>query len=725
VQKANQITFQTKLEERDGKFLSLFDTASFNAVDYQFVRKNNLELIKLPFQTKVSAFDGEINSKNTINYGCMVPIEIGTYKKKVPCCVTWISKKTPVVLGMQWFRSEFPDMVYQLLKFGGGEENTSTQIPEPVFAASATGQVYDARKHTTQQMQGKLLQKHLDDFEQEQLDASNKFEETAYIRAAIVERLDDMDFVAEMRSAAAKNTNTGWICGLTSNEKGFESKLPDYLKPYLTDVFSDEHARLLPPDRPGLDCVIILKEGEKTWQTKLYDMPRDQLNVLKELLDELLSKGFISHSNSPFSSPAFFVIDKESSSRGKSQLRLVVDYRILNSRIVLDEYPLPLTREVIDRMSRAKVYTKLDIRVGFNNIKVHKDSRKYLAFKTPLGLFEYNVMPMGLATAPSIFQRFMNSILSPHLGIFCYVYLDDIIIFSDDKDIHKTHVTKIFDILRDNQLHVKVGKCQWEVEKVDFLGFTVEAGKGVRMSDDKVQAIKNWKRPNSIRDIRAFAGLALFYSKFIPHFADLMKPFYLMTKKGAVFSWNDTLQSAFDIVKSHMRTDVFLQGFDYEKEIIFETDASDVAYAGIISQTNSIGELQPVLMFSHTFSTEQENWPAHDKELYPIIQGFDKYRHFFQGSKFPIKVFSDHRALSKFMTTTDISRKDRHRRWAEFLSGYNFQIQYRPGAENTAADALSRFGYPERDKISPPVLPHFRFSAQVLKSLDPSTRLDQ
>jgi hypothetical protein len=167
-----------------------------------------------------------------------------------------------------------------------------------------------------------------------------------------------------------------------------------------------------------------------------------------------------------------------------------------------------------------------------------------------------------------------------------------------------------------------------------------------------------------------------------------------------------------------MKTDVFLQGFDYSKDAVLETDSSNVAYAGVISQKDDNGDLRPVLMFSHTFTDEQKNWPAHDKELYAIVFGFDRYRHFLQTRSNPVEVYSDHRALSHFMTTTDLSRKDRHRRWADLLSQFNFQIQYRPGSDNTVPDALSRYNLGEGNFENLPLLPSWRFSTKALKSLD-------
>lgn len=267
-------------------------------------------------------------------------------------------------------------------------------------------------------------------------------------------------------------------------------------------------------------------------------MSEEQLSVLKALLDNELQKGFIQESRSPVSSPGFFVTDPSSQSRGPGQLRLVVDYRRLNSKIALDEFPIPLSHEILGRLGKAAIFTKFDVRSGFANIRVKEGNEWLTAFKTPFGLFEYKVMPMGLATAPTIFQRFINSVLSPFLGKTCFAYLDDIIIISSSVEEHTKHVTEILEALERNDLHLKPKKCAWEQTEVDFLGYTAVAGKGVRMSEDKMDAIRDMEPPKSKADVHSFNGIVNFYSKFIPHFADIMQPLYNLTKKNVEFVWN-------------------------------------------------------------------------------------------------------------------------------------------------------------------------------------------
>jgi hypothetical protein len=695
--KANQISFTSELIGRKGTFTSLFDTGSFNAIDYNFATKNGLPLVPLPWSTPVSDFAGQSNNKATINYGCLVPLKIGSHHETVPCLVSWISPSNPVVLGMQWFRTNCPEMVTSLLKLGGGNQNPAPR-QQTIIAASAHGQCYAVGN----QDRSTVLLAAISSEENRRDELTQKFIETVALRAAVIQETDDRIE----------------INGLSRNIAGWEKEIPARYHPFVHTVFSDEEAQKLPPLRPGTDAEVRLKENERLWQCKLIDLPQNQLEALRLYLDEQLHKGFIQPSHSPVASPVFFVKEPGSDSRGKPKLRLVVDYRTLNTKIDLDEYPIPLTRQVMDKLGSAKIFTKFDVRTGFNNIRVKPGDEWKLAFKTMFGLYEYKVMPMGLATAPSIFQRFINSILSPFLGIFCYAYLDDIVIFSENPEEHAQRTTQVLEALEKAGLHLKPSKCAWDVTRVNFLGYTAVAGKGVCMSDDKIQAIRNWEKPLSLSDIRSFVGLANFYSKFVPHYADTMKPFYELTKKGATYFWNDILQSAFNTIKTAMRNDVFLLGFNYEKDVTLETDASGVAYAGIISQTDEDGNLRPVLMYSHTFSTEQINWDTHDRELWAIVYAFKTYPHFLKGTHNPVNIFSDHRNLSRFMTTADLTLKDRHRRWATFLTEYNFIIRYRPGEENAAADALSRYNLGDSILVDLPLLPSWRFEKHA--TLDPA-----
>jgi hypothetical protein len=532
-------------------------------------------------------------------------------------------------------------------------------------------------------------------------------------RTAIVTRLAELEPTISARSAS--------VNGLTGNAENWLETIPVEFRHFAATVFSDESAKKLPPHRQGIDCQIDIKEGETLSTSKIYDMSKAQLDTLKAIIDEQLSKGFIRPSKSPASSPVFFVKDKASASRGVEQLRLVVDYRSLNSKIVMDEYPIPLTRTVMQRLPTAKVFTKFDVRAGFNNLRIKEGDEWKTAFKTFFGLYEYTVMPFGLATAPSTFQRFINHVLAPYLEDFCFAYLDDIVIFSPDAETHSKHVTLVLEALQKAELHLKPAKCQWNASEISFLGFTAVAGKGIRMSDDKLQGLREWRKPTNVKQVRMFLGTVNFYHDFVPHYSDIVAPLTDLTKKDAPWNWTARHDKAWDQLMSLLRNDVFLAAFDPEHPVILETDASDVAYAGVISQLSN-GRYRPILMYSHKFQDAETRYSVAEKELYAIVFALKRYPYFLH-AKTPLKVFTDHRNLARFLFNTKLT--SRLGRWYDDIraSGIDFTIEYRPGMENTVADALSRYQKDAADAgpAYAPLLPRHRFSQKALQDIDQLT----
>jgi hypothetical protein len=537
------------------------------------------------------------------------------------------------------------------------------------------------------------------------------------IRIAIDECLQEKEADAYIR----KTLEDPGVRGLTGNREGWLETIPREFRHYANTVFSDEAANELPKHRAHHDCKIELREGETLKQSKLYDMSRAELEQLKKLLDLELQRGFIRPSESNSSAPVFFVRDPSSGTRS-GQLRLVVDYRDLNSKIKLDEYPIPLTRTVMNDLAGADWITSFDVRSGFANLRVAPGHEKLTAFKTFYGLYEYTVMPMGLATAPSIFQRFINSILNPYLGIFCHAYLDDVVIFTRGSlDKHREHVSQILSLFKQNELRLKPHKCKWFRKEVDFLGFNVVCHKGVRMAADKIQALRDMKPPRGVNDLRSLLGAFGFYDKLIPHYSDTVACLNDLLKKDTPWSWppDGPQQRAFQKLLASVRDDVYLRAFDPEKQIRLSTDASDVAYAGMIEQEFPDG-WHPILFFHHKFKDGEKGWDGPDKELYAIVYAFSHYRHFLAQPKFPVQVFSDHRNLAKFMFSTNLlkSHDGRLGRWWETLSQCNFQIQYLPGKDNVIPDFLSRYGYEASAELpTRTLLAESRFSPKALADI--------
>jgi hypothetical protein len=537
-------------------------------------------------------------------------------------------------------------------------------------------------------------------------------------RAALDHALEDRYLTLR---TMVTSTDPG-VRGLTGNQEGWLATIPEEFRRFADSVFSDQGASKLPPLRPGYDCQITLKDGAVLKTSKLYDLSREQLEVLDKLLKAELAKGFIRPSRSDSSAPVFFVRDPPSESRNLGQLRLVVDYRDLNSKVVLDDYPIPLSRQVMNDLAGADWITTFDVRSGFANLRMAPGSESATAFKTHYGLFESVVMPMGLATAPSVFQRFINSVLNPFLGVFCHAYLDDIVIHTKGSlEKHKDQVRQVLEVLHRNDLHLKPHKCQWFRKEVSFLGFHVECGKGVRMADDKLQALRATPAPRSVTDLRSFLGALGFYDRFIPHYSDVVACLTDLTKKGAPWVWSSTCQRAFDTLLASLRNDVFLAGFDPDRPIRLSTDSSDVAYGGMLEQPDDHGNWRPVLFFHHKFKDGEKGWDGPDKELYAIVFAFDRYRHFLAQPRFPVQVFSDHRNLAKFMFTSNLlkSHDGRLGRWWEALSQCNFEIQYTPGEKNVVPDFLSRYGFEASAELEPQMLlPARRFSQKALHDIE-------
>jgi hypothetical protein len=334
-----------------------------------------------------------------------------------------------------------------------------------------------------------------------------------------------------------------------------------------------------------------------------------------------------------------------------------------------------------------KYFTKIDIISAFNNIRI-KEGQEYLtAFRTRFGLYESLVMPFGMTGAPATFQRFINDTLREHLDVFCTAYLDDILIYSRTRKEHLSHVRKVLTALRHAGLFAKIQKCEFFKEETTFLGVIV-GRHGIRMDPKKVQTIRDWRTPTCLTDVQAFIGFGNFYRRFVRNFSKIIAPMVNLTRKDVKFQWDLRCEESFNRLKEAFTSAPVLAPFDWEKEIILETDASDYVSAGVLSQYGDDGILRPVAFFSKKHTTTECNYEIYDKELLAIVRCFEEWRPELEGTGSPIKVITDHRNLEYFTTTKLLNR--RQARWSEFLSRFNFTITYRPGKQGAKPDALTR-----------------------------------
>ncbi|KAJ1597950.1 hypothetical protein NDA14_000045 [Ustilago hordei] len=414
----------------------------------------------------------------------------------------------------------------------------------------------------------------------------------------------------------------------TGADKGVEMEVEvdkvvtaaDIPKPYqhLQDVFDEVEADKL-PHHTEHDLHLELIEGGKPPQGPLYLKGPKEMSELRRYLDENLEKGFIRPSKSPARSPVLFVPKKDGG------LRLCVDYRGLNEITVKNRAPLPLIEEQLFLLRKARIYTKLDLRAAYNLIRIAKGDEWKTAFGTQLGLYEYLVMPFGLANAPAHFQSFINDIFRDIIGIYVVVYLDDFLIFSDTEEAHVKHVTEVLTRLRSNRLFAKLSKCEFHTKTVEFLGYIIKPT-GIEMDPEKVRTVKEWPMPESIHDIQRFLGFANFYRRFIAHFARIAKPLTALVKpieRFKKFELPEEAQQAFHKLIQAFTSAGVLQHFDYHLPTRLETDASDFAIAGVLKQEHE-GRWHPVAFYSRKMSSAEKNYEIHDKELLAVYRPGDK-----------------------------------------------------------------------------------------------------
>ncbi|KAI0999173.1 hypothetical protein K3495_g9023 [Podosphaera aphanis] len=415
----------------------------------------------------------------------------------------------------------------------------------------------------------------------------------------------------------------------------------------------------------------------------LYEMSREKLLVLRKTLADLLDNGWIRASASPASSPVLFA------KKPSGGLRFCVDYRGLNAITKKDCYPLPLIRETLRQLSKARWFTKIDVRAAFHRLRIKEGDEWKTAFRTRQGLFEWLACPFGLCGAPATFQRFIDNALREYLDIYCSAYLDDVIIYTDgDLQDHYGKVRKVIDALKIAGLRMDIEKCAFGVKEIKYLGFIIEIGNGIKVDPEKVSAITKWDKPETVSAVRSFLGFPNFYREFTHNFSAICEPLNYLTKNGAAWIWEEPQRKSFDKLKGLLITAPVLKMFDPEAETILEADSSGYAIRGLVSQLDEKRRLRPVGFFSSKLTAAESNYEIHDKELLAILSTIKHFRGKLRSVSTPFIVLSDHRNLRYFMSTRQLS--ERQVCWAEELPNYNFEIKFRPGTESTKPDLLSR-----------------------------------
>ena len=352
---------------------------------------------------------------------------------------------------------------------------------------------------------------------------------------------------------------------------------------------------------------------------------------------------------------------------------------LINKITIKYRFPIPRLSDLLDELHGVRMFSKVDLRSGYHQIRIHEGDEWKTAFKTKEGLYEWLVMPFGLTNAPSTFMRLMNQTFKPFLGKFVVVYFDDILIYSPSEEDHVIHLRMVFEVLEKERLFGNLEKCQFFTSSVVFLGFIVSS-EGISVDMKKVEAIKEWPIPRSITQVRSFHGLASFYRIFVHNFSTIMAPITELTK-NKIFSWTLQAQKTFDLIKEKLTTAPLLALPNFNDVFEVETDASGVGIGAILSQNK-----RPIAYFSEKLNEAKRKYSTYDKEFYAIIRALEHWRHYLISKEFILH--SDHEALKYIHSQQKL--QPRHAKWVEFLQSYHFTIKHKSGSQNKGADALSR-----------------------------------
>ena len=427
-----------------------------------------------------------------------------------------------------------------------------------------------------------------------------------------------------------------------------------------------------------------------------------QMEEVKSLLQDLLDREIIRPSTSPYASPVVLVRKKTGA------LRLCIDYRQLNTITIRDSFPLPKIEDSLEAMSGAKYFTSLDLSHGYFQLAMHENSIPFTAFRVPWGLYEFLRLPQGLCNSPGTFQRVMEQIFGDMNLQQLILYLDDVLVFSKTLEEHITTLNEVFRRLAEHGLKLKGKKCKLLQSKVEHLGHIVSA-EGIAVNPDKIARIDDWPTPKSASEVSSFLGLASYYRRFVPGFAEIAAPLHQLVGKRSprrkrkkrqgtdtsmkseedTFQWTDEANSSFRTLKELLSSPPVLIYPQFDKEFFVEVDASLKGLGACLLQADEEGKLHPVAYASRGLRGAERRYPDFSSfkiELLAMKWAVtEKFKGYLQYSR--CTVLTDNNPLVHLQTAQLGATEQR---WVAQLAPFNIRIQYKPGRLNTCADALSR-----------------------------------
>ena len=441
-----------------------------------------------------------------------------------------------------------------------------------------------------------------------------------------------------------------------------------------SDMFSDV------PGKTHLVQHTIETVNDKPIRQRAYRTPHAYKDKVKAEIDSMLRLGIIEPTVSPYASPIVVV------AKPNGDIRVTTDFRMLNKQTEFDPYSMPRIDQILDDVASARYMSTFDLTKGFYQVPLSPESKGKTSFVCPFGQFVYNVLPFGLQNSSSTFQRLMDGVLSG-CESFAKAYIDDIVVHSCTWEEHVAHVDAVLTKIQGAGLTVKPVKCKLAMRKVSFLGHEVGSGT-INPMCDKIEAVRDFPRPLSKKNVRAFLGLTGYYRKFIANFAAMAKPLTDLTKKNLpnTVSWNEECEIAFVELKKCLISKPVLSAPAFDREFMLQTDASNYGIGAVLSQIDSEGQEHPIVFLSKKLLSNEENYSVPEKETLAIVWGMQKLRYYLLGCKFI--VLTDHRALKWLDQMRNAN--NRLMRWSLALQEFNFVVHYKKGSSNGNADGLSR-----------------------------------